>query len=153
DYNDTMTLVEELIRAIAHAVNGALEITLGDTTLDLDRPFRRITMFEAIANATGKDLSEVWERADDAELRKVATELDVHVGKDLGAGYVLMDIFETHAERTLIEPTFVTGMPKDVSPLAKAHRSIRDFTEHADLIINGVEQAPVYSELNDPDEQ
>jgi lysyl-tRNA synthetase, class II len=65
----------------------------------------------------------------------------------------LAEIFEQTAERRLIAPTFVTGFPKEVSPLAKDHRSIRDFTEQADLIVGGVEIAPIYSELNDPAEQ
>jgi len=70
-----------------------------------------------------------------------------------GSGKVLTEIFEAIAEKKLLTPTYVTGFPKEVSPLAKDHRDIPGFTEHADLVIGGVELAPVYSELNDPAEQ
>ena len=70
-----------------------------------------------------------------------------------GAGKALLEIFETVAERALRTPTFVTGFPKEVSPLAKDHRSIPGFTEHADLVIGGIEMCTIYSELNDPAEQ
>lgn len=66
---------------------------------------------------------------------------------------MLGDIFEATAEKRLIEPTFVVGFPKDISPLAKDHRSIEGFTEHTDLVLAGIEIAPIYSELNDPAEQ
>ena len=73
--------------------------------------------------------------------------------KDWGPGKILAEIFEGTTEKELIDPVFVVGYPKEVSPLAKDHRGIRDFTEQADLIICGVEMAPIYSELNDPEEQ
>jgi lysyl-tRNA synthetase, class II len=153
DWTDTMALVEDLVRATARAVNGTAELTVGDTTIDLDQPFKRVTMFEAIEEATGRSLEKMWMDADEAGLREMAEDLGVKVDPKWGPGKVLVEIFEQRVEKSLIEPTFVCGFPKEVSPLAKDHRSIRDFTEQADLLIDGLEIAPIYSELNDPAEQ
>jgi lysyl-tRNA synthetase, class II len=153
DYNDTMTLVEDLVRAIAQAVNGSLEFEWEGQTIDLGRPFRRVSMFEAMAETTGRDLQREWEARDEEALKSIAQEAGVRVHEAWGPGKILAEIFEATTERTLIEPTYITGFPKEVSPLAKDHRTIPDFTEQADLIICGVEMAPVYSELNDPEEQ
>jgi lysyl-tRNA synthetase class 2 len=153
DYEDTMALVEGLVREIAHAVNGSYLFELGDKTIDLEPAFSRLTMFEAIASATGRDLADDWDPDDPAAVRVHAAELGVKVDAGASAGVVVMEIYEQRVERSLTGPVFVVGFPKDVSPLAKDHRSIAGFTEHADLIIGGVEIAPIYSELNDPDEQ
>ena len=153
DYDDTMALVEDLVRSIAFAVNGAYEITLGDRTIDLAAPFRRMTMFEAITANGGPDLVDVWKAGDYDTIAKEADSAGIHVDPKWPPGKVLAEIFETIAEHKLIEPTFVVGYPKDVSPLAKNHRSIDGFTEQTDLMIGGLEMAPIYSELNDPAEQ
>ena len=153
DYNDTMTLVEELVREIAQAVNGSLEVTVGDHVVDLAQQFRRISMFEAIKEATGRDLEPLWLASDDAGIRGAADDLGVKVDPKAPLGNVVVEIFEETSEKSLIDPTFVAGYPKEVSPLAKDHRTLSGFTEHADLVIGGVELAPVYSELNDPEEQ
>lgn len=153
DYDDTMALVEELVKAIARAVNGSLLLEIAQREVDLAEPFERITMFEAIQRATGRDLGGAWEQQDVVPLQAAAAELGVRLDPAWGAGKVLAEIFEETAEKTLIAPTFVVGFPKEVSPLAKDHRSIPAFTEQADLIIGGVEIAPIYSELNDPAEQ
>ena len=153
DYHDTMTFVEDLIRAIAEAVIGGLEVDIGGRVVDLAKPFRRITMFEAIAENTGRDLTDIWKRQDPDALRQAAEDLGVRVDPKWPLGKLMLETFEETAEKQLIDPTYVAGMPKDVSPLAKDHRTIEGFTEHADLIIGGVEIAPVYSELNDPVEQ
>ena len=153
DYDDTMALVEELVRAIAKGVTGAHQITIGETTVDLADPFRRMTMFEAIAEHGGGDLLEAWTAGDHDAIAKQADSIGVHVDPKWPPGKVLGEIFEAVAERKLIAPTFVVGFPKDISPLAKDHRSVPGFTEQSDLIIGGVEIAPIYSELNDPAEQ
>ena len=152
DYEDTMALVEDLVKAIAESL-GRLTFELGDRPIDLQQRFRRISMFEAIEEATGEDLSSLWETDDESGLRDAAARLDLKVDPAWSPGKVLAQIYEDRAERSLVEPTFVMGFPKDVSPLAKDHRTIRDFTEHADLVMGGVEIAPIYSELNDPEEQ
>jgi lysyl-tRNA synthetase class 2 len=153
DFNDTMDLVEALSRAIAMEVVGKLHIEHGEETLDLESPFRRITLFDAIEEATGENLLDVWTAEDDEGLRSFARDRDVRLADRWDSGKVLLEIFEGTAEKTLRQPTFVAGFPKSVSPLAKDHRSIPGFTEHADLTIAGVEIAPIYSELNDPEEQ
>jgi lysyl-tRNA synthetase, class II len=152
DWEDTMALVEDLVREIARAV-GAPRIEVDGETIDIEQPFRRVTMFEAIRETTGSDLEDAWKRGDGSELRAQADELGVKLVEGWPDGKVLAEIFEATTERSLLQPTFVAGYPKDVSPLAKDHRSIEGFTEQADLVIAGVEIAPIYSELNDPEEQ
>ena len=153
DYNDTMTLVEDLTRRIAMAVNGSTEVTIAGSTVDLGAPFRRTTMFEVIAERTGRDLAEAWSSGDAAPVVEAAEALGVKVDPKWARGKVVAEIFEATTEKHLLDPTFVAGFPKEVSPLAKDHRTLDGFTEHADLIIGGTEIAPIYSELNDPDEQ
>ena len=153
DYDDTMALVEDLVKTIAQAVNGGLVVQVAGREVDLSQPFERVTMFQAIERATGRDLASAWEAGDSDALTAAASELDVRLDRAWGSGKVVAEIFEETAEKTLIAPTFVVGFPKEVSPLAKDHRSIREFTEQADLILGGVEIAPIYSELNDPAEQ
>ncbi len=153
DYDDTMALVEDLVRAIAQAVNGSLTFEVAGSVIDLEPAFRRVTMFEAIEEATGVDISDVWDPADPAGLRERATELNLELAPAATSGVIVMEMYEELVERNLAGPAFVVGFPKDVSPLAKDHRSLEGFTEHADLILAGLEIAPIYSELNDPDEQ
>jgi lysyl-tRNA synthetase class 2 len=153
DYEDTMALVEDLVRAIALAVNTTYELDVDGTHIDLGPPFRRATMFEVIEEKAGEDLRPAWDAADEGALRAAAKRLDVSLNDRWGSGKVLAEIFEARAERELMDPTFVVGFPKDVSPLAKDHRGIREFTEQSDLVLAGVELAPIYSELNDPEEQ
>ena len=82
-----------------------------------------------------------------------AKELDVRVDPSWAPGKIVAEIFEVTTEKSLVQPTYVAGFPKEVSPLAKDHRTLPGFTEHADLVIAGLEIAPIYSELNDPEEQ
>jgi lysyl-tRNA synthetase class 2 len=150
DYEDTMALVEDLVAAIAASV----ENSVGRETFQLPaRPFRRMTMFEAIEEATEKDLLKVWDPNDARALLEEVRGLEVKLDPDWPPGKVVSEVFEQVAEKMLQEPTFVVGFPKEVSPLAKDHRTIPGFTEQADLVIAGVEIAPIYSELNDPEEQ
>jgi lysyl-tRNA synthetase class 2 len=153
DYNDTMGLVEALVREVAQAVRGSLTYTWADNEIDLEPAFERLTMFEAIERATGAELLEAWQREDAEAIREAASGMGLKLHPDWTPGKVVMEIYEERVEKTLIQPTFVMGFPKDVSPLAKDHRTFTGFTEHADLVIGGVEIAPIYSELNDPDEQ
>jgi lysyl-tRNA synthetase, class II len=153
DYNDVMALVEELVKTIGRAVVGSSRFHIGDVEIDLDQPFERITMFEAIERGTGADLRAAWTDRDERALRAVAGDLGVSLHDAWGPGRVVAHIFEAAAEKQIVRPAFVVGFPKEVSPLAKDHRSLDGFTEHADLVLGGVEIAPMYSELNDPDEQ
>ncbi|MDP9226564.1 MAG: lysine--tRNA ligase [Actinomycetota bacterium] len=153
DYEDTMDLVEALVREIASAVNGSLRLEVHGVPVDLAQPFRRLSMFEAIAEVTDQSLEPPWRAGDADGLRSRAVEMGARVDKSWPAGKLLAEIYEQTTEGHLEVPTFVVGHPTDVSPLAKAHRTLEGFTEHADLVIGGVEMAPVYSELNDPVEQ
>ncbi|HYP23744.1 MAG TPA: lysine--tRNA ligase, partial [Actinomycetota bacterium] len=153
DYEHTMTLVEDLVRAIAEAVNGNLELPVGERVIDLAQPFARKSMFEVIEEHTGAALLDAWNAEDADAIRNEARRLDVRIEEAWAPGKVVAEIFEELVEKKLFEPTFVMGYPKEVSPLAKDHRSLAGFTEQADLILAGVEIAPIYSELNDPDEQ
>jgi lysyl-tRNA synthetase class 2 len=153
DYHHTMRLVEELTRVVAKAARGSLEVENGEVVIDLAQPYRRITLFEAIMEGGGPDLAASWIDGDDARIEAAAREAGVERHPSWGTGKVLTEIYEAVAEKKLLQPTYVTGFPKDVSPLAKDHREIPGFTEHADLVVGGVETATVYSELNDPAEQ
>jgi lysyl-tRNA synthetase class 2 len=152
DYEDYMTVVEDLVRTIAEAL-GTLDIEVEGTQVDLRKPFTRTTMFDAIKDATGVDLRPAWDAQDLDELRKQGEGVGAEFDPKWPIGKAMAEIFEQTTEKSIVGPTFVAGYPKDVSPLAKDHRSIPGFTEQADLIIGGVELAPVYSELNDPAEQ
>jgi lysyl-tRNA synthetase, class II len=153
DYHDTMTLVEELVRTVAIAVVGSLELERDGVAIDLAPAFRRITMFEAIVDAGAPDLEAAWRADDEYAIFDAAKELGVAVDERLSVGKALQELFESVAEETLMRPTFIAGYPKAVSPLAKDHREIPGFTEHADMYIGGLEHAAIYSELNDPAEQ
>ena len=153
DYEDTMALVEDLVRAIADAVGVGTSVEHDGQTVDLSGPFPRMTMFEAIESVTGIDLAPVWDPDDPAPVAERASALDVRIDPSWGAGKLVLEIFEATTEKQLIQPTYIAGMPKEISPLAKDHRSLPGFTEHADLVIGGLEIAPCYSELNDPEEQ
>jgi lysyl-tRNA synthetase class 2 len=144
DYDDTMALVEALVLAVADSVG---------PDHGWKTPFRRLTMFEAINEATDRDLATPWAAEDWDSILDHADAVGVVDAKSLPPGRAVFEIYETRVEKELIEPTFVIGVPKEVSPLAKDHRTIAGFTEHADLVIGGIEIAPIYSELNDPDEQ
>ncbi|MGH2734291.1 MAG: lysine--tRNA ligase [Actinomycetota bacterium] len=154
DYEDTMALVEELVRAIAEAVNGSVTAEIDEhNSIDLGKPFARTTIFEAIEQHGGVDLEAVWRAEDWTGLGRGVDALGVHVDPAWSPGKVVLEAYEAVAERKIVEPTFVVGFPRDVSPLAKDHRSLPGFTEHSDLTIKGMEIAPIYSELNDPAEQ
>lgn len=143
DYAETMSLVEALVLSIADAVGSDA----------LEGPFRRMTMFEAITEATDRDLETPWRAEDHGAISSIASELGVRTEDTWSTGKILFEIYEMRVEKGITAPTFIMGMPKDISPLAKDHRSIPGFTEHADLVIGGIELAPIYSELNDPEEQ
>jgi lysyl-tRNA synthetase, class II len=145
-----MELVEALVKKIAETVSSFTE---GDTAIDLDSSFKRVTMLDAIGAAVGEDIVDAWSRQDFAAIAGTARAAEVVFDEDAAPGKVIAEIYEQRVEKHIDEPTFVIGFPKEISPLAKDHRTIPGFTEHADLVIHGVEIAPIYSELNDPAEQ
>lgn len=149
DYRWMMDLTEELIARVCIAVNGDLVLPVAKRPINMKRPWKRVGMFEAIREFTGMDLRGKTEE----ELRAAAKKLHVEIAPSEGPGGIIDDIFSTRVEPHLIDPTFITDYPKEMSPLAKRHRSEQGLVERFELIINGQEICNAFSELNDPIDQ
>jgi lysyl-tRNA synthetase, class II len=148
DYEDMMELVEALVREAALAVRGALRFEYQGREMDLESPWRRVTMLELVSEAMGEEVT-----LDRPDLATLADSHGVHVAAAWGPGKIVLETYEKLVEEHLFQPTFVKDFPREVSPLARPHRSSPGLTEHVDLIMGGVEISPSYSELTDPDEQ
>ena len=149
DYRWMMELVEEMVSRVAVAVNGEPLAWSGSKPISLERPWRRVALFDAIRERTGQDLRHM-ERA---ELVDAAHTLHIEVDETMGSGKIIDEIFGELVEPHLIEPTFIVDYPLSLSPLAKRHRSEPDLVERFELICNGKEICNAFSELNDPDDQ
>jgi lysyl-tRNA synthetase class 2 len=149
DYNWMMDLVEAMIEKIALDMHGTTKLTVGENIVDFKRPWKRYTMFEAIQEFTGIDISEM----DEKELVETAHTLDVEVDETMGKGKLIDEIFGEKCEPKLIQPTFITDYPIEMSPLAKKHRTKEGLVERFEAIVNGKEICNAYSELNDPIDQ
>ena len=149
DYNWMMDFVEAMLEEVAKALHGSTKIRVGDHEIDFERPWPRIPMFEAIEEETGKDLygKEL------EELKEIAGELDIELEENFGKGKIIDEIFEAYVEPNLIQPTFITDYPIEMSPLAKKHREKEGLVERFECICNGKEIANAFSELNDPIDQ
>jgi len=150
DYGDIMCLVEELVEFLALTITGSTVLRFGDRELDVARPWRRATMIELIAEATGIELGLDMPLE---ELRQIADALEVSVNDDDGPGKVILEIYEKTTEGALWGPIFVMDYPTEVSPLSRDHRSEAGFTERFEAIVAGRELCNAFSELVDPDEQ
>jgi lysyl-tRNA synthetase, class II len=148
-YEDMMDLAESLIREAALAVRGSLRFTYQGREVELESPWRRVTLVEAVSEALGEAVGH----EDLESLRAVAARAGVEVNPAWGPGKVLLELFEKRVEHDIWNPTFVKDFPREVSPLARPHRAVPGLTEQFDLIICGMEIGPAYSELTDPDEQ
>ena len=149
DYNWMMDTVEEMVEKIALDIHGTTEVKVGENTINFQRPWKRYTMFEAIQEFTGIDISKM----DEKELFETATKLKVPVDETMGKGKLIDEIFGEMCESKLIQPTFITDYPIEMSPLAKKHRSVDGLVERFEAICNGKEICNAYSELNDPIDQ
>ncbi|MBC8172501.1 MAG: lysine--tRNA ligase [Chitinophagales bacterium] len=149
DYEWMMNITEELIEKVAIAVNGDTKVQVGENVIDFKRPWKRFSMYEAIEHFTGIDISAMDEHA----LRETANKLNVHVDQKIGKGKIIDEIFGAHCEPKLIQPTFITDYPVEMSPLAKKHRSKEGLVERFEAICNGKELCNAFSELNDPIDQ
>lgn len=149
DYEWMMNLVEEMVEKVALDLHGTTKIQVGENIIDFKRPWKRFTMFEAIQHFTGIDISEMNED----ELRKTAKELNVGVDESMGKGKLIDEIFGEHCEAKLIQPTYITDYPVEMSPLAKKHRTKEGLVERFEAICNGKEICNAFSELNDPIDQ
>lgn len=149
DYFWMMETVEEMVEKIALDIHGTTKVQVGEHTIDFKRPWKRFTMFEAINHFTGIDISEMNED----ELRKTAESLEIETDSTMGKGKLIDEIFGEKCEGQLIQPTFITDYPVEMSPLAKKHRSKEGLVERFEAICNGKEICNAYSELNDPIDQ
>ncbi len=149
DYYWMMDLVETMVEKIALDLHGTTDIKVGDNIISFKRPWKRYTMFEAIEHFTGIDISEMEEK----ELFETAKKLDIEVDSSMGKGKLIDEIFGETCESHLIQPTFITDYPIEMSPLAKKHRSKPGLVERFEAVCNGKELCNAFSELNDPIDQ
>ncbi len=149
DYDWMMNLVEEMVEKVAIGLHGTTKVQVGAHLIDFQRPWKRYTMFEAIEHFTEIDISEM----DEAQLRQTAKKLDVPIDETMGKGKIIDEIFGEKCEANLIQPTFITDYPVEMSPLAKKHRNKEGLVERFEAICNGKEICNAFSELNDPIDQ
>ena len=151
DYNDMMVLTENLISSVTQEVLGTTKLTYQKEEVDLTPPFHRVTMHELVKEATGLDFNSF---SDFAAAASAAKEAGIEIPSDCQSiGKLLNEAFEQKVEETLIQPTFVTDYPIEISPLAKPHRSKPGLVERFELFIVGRETANGFSELTDPLDQ
>ncbi len=149
DYQWMMDLVEEMVERVAMELHGTTEVQVGENLINFQRPWKRFTMFEAIEHFTGIDISNMSEE----ELTDTARKLNVTVDETMGKGKLIDEIFGEKCESKLIQPTFITDYPVEMSPLAKKHRTKEGLAERFEAICNGKEICNSFSELNDPIDQ
>ena len=150
DYNGMMELTEDLYRYLAKEVLGTTVINYGGVEMDLGKPFERITMLDAVKKYSGVDFNEI---KTDEEAKAIAKEHNIEFEPRHKKGDILSLFFEEYAEKNLIQPTFVTDHPIEISPLTKKKPDNPDYVERFEFFVNGWEMANAYSELNDPIDQ
>lgn len=149
DYNWMMEFTEKMIEKVALDLHGTTEVKLGDKIISYQTPFKRVTMYDAIKEHTGFDISEMNEE----QLREICKKLNIETDASMGKGKLIDAIFSEKCESHYIQPTFIIDYPIEMSPLCKKHRSKEGLVERFELMINGKEIANAYSELNDPIDQ
>jgi lysyl-tRNA synthetase class 2 len=149
DYNWMMKFVEKMLEKVAMATNGCTKFDVWGNEIEFKAPYRRLPMLEAIKEYAGVDISSMSED----ELRDTCKKLNVPIDPSFGYGKLVDAIFGEYCENNLIQPTFITDYPVEMSPLTKRHRSNPRLTERFELFVNGKELANAYSELNDPIDQ
>ena len=150
DYNDMMTLTENMVAYVAQEVLGTTKIQYGEHEIDLTPPWDRKTMLGAIKDATGVDFMEIYSAE---EAVKTARSLHVQVEEGMNWGQVVDAVFEDKVEPSLIQPCHIIDYPREISPLAKVHRNNDRLTERFETRVNGWEIANAFSELTDPIDQ
>ena len=149
DYNWMMSLVEEMVEKIAVDLHNKTDLIVGENNIDFKRPWKRQTMYEAILEHTGFDISQM----DEKQLFETAKILNVSIDSSMGKGKLIDEIFGEKCEKNIIQPTFITDYPVEMSPLAKKHRKTNGLVERFEAICNGKELCNAFSELNDPIDQ
>jgi lysyl-tRNA synthetase class 2 len=142
-------MVEECLEYIAREVNGSTKVPLEGHIVDFAGPYRRLSMYDAIQAHTGYDVAEM----DEAQLRDLCRLLHIDTDPSMGRGKLIDEIFGEKVESHLIQPTYITDYPIEMTPLAKSHRSKPGLVERFELYVNGKEIANAYTELNDPIDQ
>ena len=149
DYNWMMDFTEKMLEKICRDVNGTDSVKVGDNEISFKAPYPRVTMTDAIKNATGFDITGKTEE----ELRDFCKKENIEVDPAWGKGKLIDEIFGEKCEESFIQPTFIIDYPIEMSPLTKRHRNDPRLTERFELMVNGKELANAYSELNDPIDQ
>jgi lysyl-tRNA synthetase class 2 len=149
DYDWMMGMVEECLERITKEVRGGTKVTVGGNVIDFAGPYRRLSMIDSIKEYTGIDISEM----DEEGLREVCKKLHIGVDDSMGKGKLIDEIFGEKVEGHLIQPTYITDYPIEMTPLAKKHRKKEGLVERFELFVNGKEIANAYTELNDPIDQ
>ena len=150
DYRDMMDLTEEVVVKTAEKVLGTTTINYEGTTIELASPWKRMSMIEAVKEYSGKDFTNV---TDLEEARAIAKELNVAIEQTFGIGKIINACFEEYVEDKLVQPTFITGHPKEISPLAKSNPENPEITDRFEAYIYGREICNGFTELNDPIDQ
>lgn len=149
DYNSMMDITEEMLNGLAVRLNNSEEIQCGQHTISFKRPWARRSMIDLIKEKTGLDVSD----CDGEKMLAFFKEKNLEIPAEPTPGVLIIELFEHYAEKELIQPTFVTDFPKEVSPLAKSRPDNPKFVERFELFIAGQETGNAFSELNDPIDQ
>jgi lysyl-tRNA synthetase class 2 len=149
DYLWMMETTEQMLERSAIAVNGTTVTEVDGKQIDFKAPYKRITMYDAIKEHTGFDISEM----DEDGLRGVCRQLNIPVDNTMGKGKLIDELFSEKCEHHYIQPTFIIDYPVEMSPLTKKHRTKAGLVERFELMVNGKEIANAYTELNDPIDQ
>lgn len=149
DYFWMMTVTENLLEHVAKDLYGSTDVPVGDKVISFRAPFRRISIYDAIKEYSGTDVSGMGEE----ELKALCKSLKLEVDNSMGKGKLIDTLFSELCEKHFIQPTFIIDYPVEMSPLTKKHRSVPGLVERFELMINGKEIANAYSELNDPIDQ
>ena len=149
DYVWMMDFIEDMFKRIVKKVCGSTKVSCGENKIDFEKKWERYSMYEAIEKFTSVDVSEM----DEDSIRKVCKDMNVKVDKSMGRGKLIDEIFGEKCEPNLIQPTYITDYPIEMSPLAKKHRDKDGLVERFELICNGKEICNAFSEINDPIDQ
>jgi lysyl-tRNA synthetase class 2 len=149
DYVWMMGMVEECLEKVALVIQGDTKVKVGEHEIDFAGPYEKLSMYDSIEKYTGIDVSQM----DEPSLRQVCRDLGIEVDTSMGKGKLIDEIFGEKVEKNLIQPTYITDYPVEMTPLAKKHRSKEGLVERFELFVNGKEIANAYSELNDPLDQ
>ena len=149
DYIWMMAMVEECLEKVAVAIHGSSKVNVAGQQIEFAGPYEKLSMYDSILKYTGIDVSEM----DETGLRNTCKELGIEVDDTMGRGKLIDEIFGEKVEANLIQPTYITDYPIEMTPLAKKHRSKEGLVERFELFVMGKEIANAYSELNDPIDQ